>query len=248
MEKLFQIGEIADLLQISRSKLRFWEQQGLLRLERNDENNYRQYTFADLLRVTDIIFYRNLHFSTVELEQLFQQSAGELEQELEKKEREITAQLQALEQTRQEIGLRCKHLQEAQRLQCQPYRPGVPDFRQVRLFRSEDPADWQRCMFDQYEFIGVQQDARTPLVYGLTAADGADCIWVLDPAVEYREVLLRFATQDYNENDAAAHCAALKQMGWQTGHIVSRFLFSSVEKGISYDYHKGWIAVWQEAR
>ena len=48
MRHWFQIGEIAELLQISSSKLRFWEQQGLLKLERNKENNYRQYSFLDL--------------------------------------------------------------------------------------------------------------------------------------------------------------------------------------------------------
>ena len=78
MEKYFQIGEIADLLQVNRSKLRFWEQQGLLQLERDQDNHYRQYTFSDLLRVTDIIFYRNLHFSTDELRQVLQHSVCEL--------------------------------------------------------------------------------------------------------------------------------------------------------------------------
>ncbi len=43
MEQRLQIGEVADLLQINSSKLRYWEQQGLLRLERETENNYRQY-------------------------------------------------------------------------------------------------------------------------------------------------------------------------------------------------------------
>ena len=93
MEQRLQIGEVADLLQINSSKLRYWEQQGLLRLERETGNNYRQYSLQDLLRITDIVFYRNLQFSTREVRQLLEQSAGDMARELEQKQHEIEAQL-----------------------------------------------------------------------------------------------------------------------------------------------------------
>lgn len=245
MEKYFQIGEIADLLQVNRSKLRFWEQQGLLQLERHGGNHYRQYTFSDLLRITDVIFYRNLHFSTDELRQVLQHSVCELEQKLEKKQQEIELELQALQQTRQEIVNRRSHLQEAARLQQLPDLPGVPDFQQVRLFQSDNPADWQRSLFNQYVFIGVQQDAQAEMLYGLETDDEqAPCIWQQQPGKQYVEVLLQYEMQNHGHNNAAQHCQRLMVKGWQTGVIVSRFLFSARgEDGIDYDYHKGWIEV-----
>lgn len=249
MENYFQIGEIADLLQINRSKLRFWEQQGLLQLERDQDNHYRQYTFSDLLRVTDIIFYRNLHFSTDELRQVLQHSVCELGQKLEKKQQEIELELQALQQTRQKIVSRRSHLQEAARLQQLPDLPGVPDFQQVRLFQSDNPADWQRSLFNQYVFIGVQQNAQAEMVYGLEADDGqAPCIWQQQPGKQYVEVLLQYEMQNHRRNNAAQHCQRLQAKGWQTGAIVSRFLFSARgEDGVNYDYHKGWIEVQRAA-
>ncbi len=249
MENYFQIGEIADLLQINRSKLRFWEQQGLLQLERDQGNHYRQYTFSDLLRVTDIIFYRNLHFSTDELRQVLQHSVCELGQKLEKKQQEIELELQALQQTRQKIVSRRSHLQEAARLQQLPDLPGVPDFQQVRLFQSDNPADWQRSLFNQYVFIGVQQNAQAEMVYGLEADDGqAPCIWQQQPGKQYVEVLLQYEMQNHRRNNAAQHCQRLQAKGWQTGAIVSRFLFSARgEDGVNYDYHKGWIEVQRAA-
>ena len=245
MEKYFQIGEIADLLQVNRSKLRFWEQQGLLQLERHGGNHYRQYTFSDLLRITDVIFYRNLHFSTAELGKLLQYSAKELEQELEKKQREIELELQALQQTQREINERRNHLQEAMRLQQFPDLPGVPDFQRVRLFQRDNPADWQRSLFNQYVFIGVQQDAQAEMLYGLETDDEqAPCIWQQQPGKQYVEVLLQYEMQNHGHNNAAQHCQRLMAKGWQTGVIVSRFLFSARgEDGIDYDYHKGWIEV-----
>ena len=133
MRHWFQIGEIAELLQISSSKLRFWEQQGLLKLERNKENNYRQYSFLDLLHISDIIFYRDLYFSTKELKQLFCLSAGELEQLLQQKQWEVDAKIDELQQTSKKIQLRCHYLQEAAVLREHPYRMGRPDFSQIRL-------------------------------------------------------------------------------------------------------------------
>lgn len=245
MEKYFQIGEIADLLQINRSKLRFWEQQGLLQLERDDDNHYRQYTFSDLLRITDIIFYRNLHFSTDELRHVLQHSACELEQELENKQREIELELAALQQTRQEIVNRRRYLQEAARLQQFPDLPGIPDFQRVRLFQRDNPADWQRSLFNQYVFIGVQQHAQGDMLYGLETDDAqVPCIWQQQPGKQYVEVLLQYEMQNPGNNNVAQHCRRLQQNGWQSGAIVSRFLFSARgEDGRNYDYHKGWIEV-----
>lgn len=243
MEKLFRIGEIADLLQIPTSKLRFWEQQGLLQLNRNDENNYRQYSFLDLLRITDVIFYRNLHFSTKELQQLFRLSAEELEKELEGKQTEIEQQLTALQKTKQEIQIRRNHLHEAVRLQQHPYQPGTPDFQRIRLFREEEQADWQQSLLDQYTSIGYQPDADSDMVYCLPAEDGEPYIWQKEKDQYYVEALLRFGAQAKKDSNTLEHCQHLQELGWQTGTIVSRYLFTALQDGIDYDYHKGWIAV-----
>lgn len=243
MRHWFQIGEIAELLQISSSKLRFWEQQGLLKLERNKENNYRQYSFLDLLHISDIIFYRDLYFSTKELKQLFCLSAGELEQLLQQKQWEVDAKIDELQQTSKKIQLRCHYLQEAAVLREHPYRMGRPDFSQIRLVCEQKTDDWRRSILDQNASVGFQTDARAEAQYCLLAEADEDCIWRLDMATTYAEALLRYAVQDDSNNNVEEHCAALQAMGWQTGCVISRYLFTSMEDGVSYDYYKGWIAI-----
>ena len=44
----FSIGEIAELLNISTSKLRFWEKKGLFSITKSD-NHYRTYSYLDLI-------------------------------------------------------------------------------------------------------------------------------------------------------------------------------------------------------
>lgn len=245
MEQRLQIGEVADLLQINSSKLRYWEQQGLLRLERETENNYRQYSLQDLLRITDILFYRNLQFSTREVRQLLEQSAKDMERELEQKQREIEKQMSSLLHIKQEIITRRDCLQEAVRLQQQPYQLGVPDFTRMREFREDHAADWQMILLNQNDSVTLQQREDDEVFYGVPAEETEAAIWQLQPGQRYAEVLLRYEIKREQYVDVGQHCQALREMNWQVGQIVSRYLFSANEDGISYDFYKGWIEVWR---
>ena len=245
MEQRLQIGEVADLLQINSSKLRYWEQQGLLRLERETGNNYRQYSLQDLLRITDIVFYRNLQFSTREVRQLLEQSAGDMERELEQKQHEIEAQLLSLSHIKQEIMIRRDYLQEAVRLQQQPYQLGVPDFTRMREFREDHTADWQMMLLNQDSSVTLQRQEQGEGLYGIPAEEDETAIWQLQSGQQYAEVLLRYEINKRQYVNIRQHCQALREMNWHVGQIVSRFLFSANEDGISYDFYKGWIEVWR---
>ncbi len=60
MEKYFHIGEISQFFNLQASTLRYWEDAGILLPHKNVENNYREYTVADLMNLSDIIFYKSL--------------------------------------------------------------------------------------------------------------------------------------------------------------------------------------------
>ncbi|NLB89682.1 MAG: MerR family transcriptional regulator, partial [Clostridiales bacterium] len=57
------IGEVAKILGVAPSKLRYWDTKGLIRLERNQENNYRTFSFQTIMDICDVIFYRDLSIS-----------------------------------------------------------------------------------------------------------------------------------------------------------------------------------------
>ena len=57
--RTFNIGEIARILGVPASTLRFWEKKSLFRIGKGD-NQYRQYTTTDLIRIADTVFYRNM--------------------------------------------------------------------------------------------------------------------------------------------------------------------------------------------
>ena len=63
MDRIFHIGEISRFFQIPASTLRYWEETGILSPRKGAWNNYREYTVADLMTISDILFYKNLGLS-----------------------------------------------------------------------------------------------------------------------------------------------------------------------------------------
>jgi len=63
------IKEVEKLLSISRSNIRFYEKQGLLKPNRG-QNNYRDYSDADIATLKKIIVLRKLGFSVEEISEM----------------------------------------------------------------------------------------------------------------------------------------------------------------------------------
>lgn len=72
MQKLYSIGEVADIFKISTNKVRFYEKKGLIIPKRDDENDYRYYTDNDLIKLQTILMYRELNLPIESIKDLFQ--------------------------------------------------------------------------------------------------------------------------------------------------------------------------------
>jgi DNA-binding transcriptional MerR regulator len=59
-QSIYTIGELARLAGVSVRTLRHYDQIGLLKPQSRNDNDYRQYGFADLLRLQHILFFREL--------------------------------------------------------------------------------------------------------------------------------------------------------------------------------------------
>lgn len=58
----YQIGDVADMVGISRDTLRYYEKQGLLSPKKG-ENGYRYYTDSDVQNLITILYHRKMNFS-----------------------------------------------------------------------------------------------------------------------------------------------------------------------------------------
>ena len=77
MQEEFLIGEMAELLGVSRDTLRIYEEQGILKPKR-DENGFRKYTPEDLGRLIGIRCYRGSYLPMREIRRLFESSSPEV--------------------------------------------------------------------------------------------------------------------------------------------------------------------------
>lgn len=94
---MYTIGQIASIMGISRDKLRYYEEKGILAPVQNDENNYRQYTFSDIDTVLSIEFYRSLDLDFKTIEKLHRQSGiKDIENILDKKLVDVVREIDRL--------------------------------------------------------------------------------------------------------------------------------------------------------
>ncbi|SHJ71127.1 MerR family transcriptional regulator [Tepidibacter formicigenes] len=70
MKKQYSINEIAQILNISTNKLRFYEKKGLINPVRDDTNNYRYYTEENLVKIQTILMYRTLNLTIKDIQNL----------------------------------------------------------------------------------------------------------------------------------------------------------------------------------
>jgi len=66
----YRIGEVAGFLDITPDTIRFYEKEGIIRPTKNPLNGYREYSFEDITRLSDVLFYRNVDFSIGDIRQI----------------------------------------------------------------------------------------------------------------------------------------------------------------------------------
>nr|WP_288657793.1 MerR family transcriptional regulator [uncultured Enterococcus sp.] len=71
MPKLYTIGEVSELLNVPKSTIRFWDEQGLIHSLRHEENGYRMFNIDDIFQIYDINFYRKLDVPIKQMKNLY---------------------------------------------------------------------------------------------------------------------------------------------------------------------------------
>ena len=79
------IKEVEKLTGLTAKSIRYYEDKGLLTVERNEENDYRSYSEVEVNRLKRIKLLRYLEFSVEEVKTMLDMDAKEVEKVLEKK-------------------------------------------------------------------------------------------------------------------------------------------------------------------
>lgn len=92
---MYTIGQVSKFLGISRDTLKFYEDKGLVKPKKNDENGYRKYNQFDIYDITTINFYREIDVEIKKIQEIMKsKSINNLELLLEEKEQIILEEIE----------------------------------------------------------------------------------------------------------------------------------------------------------
>lgn len=93
----FTIGQVAEITGISRDRLRYYEEKGILHLKQKDGNNYREYGYSDIDVILTIEYYRSMDLGMKEISELSEcKGMQEMAERLKRKEEDILSKMDEL--------------------------------------------------------------------------------------------------------------------------------------------------------
>jgi DNA-binding transcriptional MerR regulator len=67
---MYNIGQVAKFLGVSRDTLKFYEEKELVKPKQNSENGYRKYNHFDIYDITTVNFYREVDIEIKKIQEL----------------------------------------------------------------------------------------------------------------------------------------------------------------------------------
>ncbi len=101
-------NEVSKLVGVSRRTLQYYDDEGMLLVERT-ENNYRLYDEKALEKIWRVMLYKEMGFKLKEIKQLLLLSDNEQEEYLRLRVEKVNSQVRGLEEQKEFISLVLKY-------------------------------------------------------------------------------------------------------------------------------------------
>lgn len=246
MYEFFSIGEIADFFQIPKSKLRYWDKEGLIKLSRNTSNDYREYSVKAVTDVANIMFYRSLNIPIKELKTLSDKKLDDLAEILNKSETRVNAQIQELENTKKRIESTKAALAKIYTYQQNPYVKSEFDFNNIVEFKRGSHKHLQRCIENSANFaVLAPADPNAPIIGGVIyeQPDADDTVIWRNTQKQCLKCIVKYQYGPPQRTITAGIAklrAYLDEHNYTYGNIITRFLISEFGD-TPLNYHEAYI-------
>lgn len=239
------IKETSRLLGLPPSTIRYWEKSGLLELKRNEENDYRNFCYEDLLTLLDIQLCRDLDISIKDLRQREEWKLQDWQNIYKDKLEETQAKIKELE------ALQAKQRRK-QALADQLLAIGEDlleieecSFDYPYLLRDDtrNPDVFSRYVEDEslHGFVINPQDSRN-LDYGLFSHSVSDdLIWRAQDLKGKLFTAVYWQQRKGDQSNLENLLSQLKSKGLKAQTIVGRYMLSAADQGFFADYYQVWI-------
>ena len=155
MKNFFSISEISKIFHVPAPTLRYWEQENLIRVNKNEENGYRQYSLPQMLQISDIMFYRNLNVPIKQLKNLSKLELPMINSILNETQGNIEKEIEELIRTNEKIKLRKQRIKELLKIKDNEYSIDYPDMDKIVPFQFTEKEKLKLYLEDQYHYTMV---------------------------------------------------------------------------------------------
>lgn len=168
----YKIGDIADIFQISKEMIRYYEKQGVISSVRRSDNNYRMYSIWDIFSFLDFLQYKEMGISAREVAKIKEcEFSQNMQEQLSRRKQDLDKEILYKQSMRTRID------EILERMECYKYNE-----QNYWVKRIEG-----RYMF---HFLSAENDAYGEIDMPLSVRKQifSDCLMpMLDPCVEFQE-------------------------------------------------------------
>ena len=141
MEKKYTVKQLAELAGVSIRTLRYYDKIGLLKPAYRTESGYRHYKRAELLKLQQILFYKELGVSLKEIQQILSDPEFDLIQALQTHKQKLLEVQQQYEQLLKTIDKTIDELQKKKIMKDEEIYEGF-DPKKIQAMREEVIDRW----------------------------------------------------------------------------------------------------------
>jgi len=246
----YSIKDVSELMQIPKATIRYWEDMGLITLNRNDDNAYREFSLSNFMELSNISFFRGLDIPIKELKEILVSDVSVQEDFLLDAERNVKEQMEELKQKLVRIRMQKYLLSEITRLKEHGLTFGTPCFSRMVLFNEDNKEHWRGMIEEPHVFTLLMNcENAKEYSYGIgytkeqtqQIGETMDVIWEQRDGT-YLECLMTVNFLDESKNNMEQLMYDVKQMGYHAVSAAGQYLASG-QTGDLTDYYKLWIEV-----
>lgn len=245
MREYYNIKEVARLLQIPMSTLRYWDDEGVIHTERDSGNNYRIFSMAAVMELSTVSFYRSLGIPVKEVKQMMESDVKIQKSILEEEEEKVEKQIQNMHEQQRRIQQQKFLLEEVERLKACDFCTGIPAFQAAAAFENENKKHWESTMKNPEKFVlvlDVKDSKKVSYAVGTEEETKEQILWKRKETAVYAECLLTALNNDERKNDLEKCLEAVKKAGCRPVEAAAQYL-TSEWNGQLLDYYKLWICL-----
>ncbi|PTO38272.1 MerR family transcriptional regulator [Enterococcus mundtii] len=250
MKTLYSIGEVAELLDIPRSTIRYWDAEGLIHAAREEENGYRLFDIDAIFQVYDINFYRKLDIPMKQMKNLYSKSLNEMYDILAETEQRLDHEKKILEQKHKEVLSRKNQLKEMIDSPPNEFPEEEIPFQKIVMAASDDILYSKEYLKNYSSFVIYFPENTQNGIYGFCTDEhtkelpGSQTIWQNDPTKKYVRFLLKVQVDHTKNNNLLEVKEKLYEQGYHSGRAIGQYLLTHTTKeNISFEYYRAWIEV-----